>query len=131
GADIDTDGDLDLVVAPTNGSPVVLRNNGDRTFAKQPPFASVSDVRGFVWADLDGEGVPDATFLQADGSVRVFLNQRGGPFSEAALPGDLPKGAALATAEASGDSLLDVIILTATGAIARLSYLEEGGRWDW
>ena len=32
-ADIDTDGDLDLILAPQDGHPVVLRNNGDGTFA--------------------------------------------------------------------------------------------------
>ena len=32
-ADVDTDGDLDLVLAPRDGPPVVLRNNGDGTFA--------------------------------------------------------------------------------------------------
>jgi Tfp pilus assembly protein PilF len=130
-ADVDTDGDLDVVVAPSSGPPVVLRNNGDRTFAEQRPFAGVVDARGFVWADLDGEGVPDAAFLQADGRVRVFLNQRGGAFSEAALPADLPKGAALGTAEVNGDSLLDVVMLTTTGDIGRLSFLEERSRWEW
>ncbi len=131
-ADVDSDGDLDVIVAPSKGAPVVLRNNGDRTFAEQrQPFAGVSDIRGFVWADLDGEGVPDAAFLQADGRVRVYLNQRGGAFTEAALPADLPKGAALATAEVTGDSILDVLILATTGVIARLSFREEGARWEW
>jgi cytochrome c-type biogenesis protein CcmH/NrfG len=130
-ADVDTDGDLDVVVAPRDGPPVVLRNNGDRTFRELHPFAGAAAVRGFVWADLDGEGVPDAALLQADGAVRVFLNQRGGAFSEASLPAGLAKGAALAVAEMSGDSLLDVLMLTTSGAIARLSFREEGARWVW
>jgi hypothetical protein len=130
-ADVDADGDLDVIVAMGEGPPVVLRNNGDRTFAEQRPFAGVASVRGFVWADLDGEGVPDAAFLQADGGVRVFLNQRGFTFAPAATPPDLPKAAAVAVAETSGDSLLDVLLLTASGAIARLSFLEDGARWEW
>src|SRR5207249_9717142 len=31
-ADVEMDGDLDLIVAPRAGPPVVLRNNGDGTF---------------------------------------------------------------------------------------------------
>jgi hypothetical protein len=62
-ADADTDGDLDVVLAPLSGAPMLLRNNGDGTFVAQTPFAGVSNVRNFVWADLDGEGVPDAAFL--------------------------------------------------------------------
>ncbi len=130
-ADVDTDGDLDVVVAPVEGPPFILRNNGDRTFTEQRPFGGATTIRGFVWADLDGEGVPDAAFLQGDGSVRVFLNQRGGVFVEAATLTGLPRAAALAVAEASGDSLLDLLVLTAGGAVGRLSYREEGPRWEW
>jgi hypothetical protein len=130
-ADVDTDGDLDVIVAPAEEPLVVLRNNGDRTFAEQKPFGDTLPVRGFAWADLDGEGVPDAAVLRADGSVRVFLNQRGGSFAEAALPANLPRGAALSTAEVSGDSLLDVLVLTSTGAIGRLSFREQDGQWEW
>ena len=77
-ADIDTDGDLDLVLAPRDGHPLVLRNNGDGTFTPRDPFAAVTRARGFAWADLDGEGVPDAAFLDDAGVVHVFVNLRGG-----------------------------------------------------
>ncbi|HSD26961.1 MAG TPA: FG-GAP-like repeat-containing protein, partial [Vicinamibacteria bacterium] len=70
-ADFDTDGDLDVVLAPRNAPPLVLRNNGDGTFAERRPFTGARAIRGFAWADLDGEGVPDAVLLEADGLVRV------------------------------------------------------------
>ncbi|HET7219475.1 MAG TPA: FG-GAP-like repeat-containing protein, partial [Vicinamibacterales bacterium] len=69
-ADVDTDGDLDLVVARRDASPLVLRNNGDGTFAVQSPFDSMTRARGFAWADLDGEGVPDAALLDESGALR-------------------------------------------------------------
>ena len=47
-ADFDTDGDLDLVVAPRDGPVRVLRNNGDGTFAVHAPFGDVPRVRGFA-----------------------------------------------------------------------------------
>jgi hypothetical protein len=128
-ADVDTDGDLDIVVAPVDGSPIALRNNTDGTFAVLQPFEGVARVRGFVWADLDGEGVPDAAFLQEDGRVRVFLNARGGSFREIELPSGFPPSAALRAAEVSGDSILDVVALTASGALVRLSRAEDGTAW--
>ena len=128
-ADVDTDGDLDIVVASVDGAPVALRNNSDDTFALVRPFPGVERARGFVWADLDGEGVPDAAFLQADGAVRVFLNARGGSFRERAVPDGFPRAVAIAAAEATGDSLMDLVTLAADGAIVRLSYAAERDGW--
>jgi hypothetical protein len=121
-ADIDTDGDLDLVVGRVEGPPLVLRNNGDRTFTVVTPFDEASAVRGFAWADLDGEGVPDAVLLESSGRLRVFLNLRGGAFREASLPADVPAVAAVAVAEVTGDGLMDVVAVTAAGTIVRLSW---------
>src|SRR5690606_29201648 len=98
-ADVDLDGDLDLVVGVPGQPPSVLRTNGDTTFVVQRTFDGVLDVRAFVWADMDGEGVPDAAFLQGDGSLRVFLNQRGGSFTEQRLPDALPPVAAIAAGD--------------------------------
>ena len=90
-ADADTDGDLDVVLAPaTRRAPSLLRNNGDGTFAVQQPFAGVPGVSGFAWADLDGEGVPDAAFLDDAGRVHVQLNLRGGAFHADAVPARRP-----------------------------------------
>ena len=65
-ADIEADGDLDIVLGASEGMPLVLRNNGDGTFLPIHPFAGINGVRGFAWADLDGDGNPDAAFI--DGS---------------------------------------------------------------
>jgi hypothetical protein len=120
-ADIDTDGDLDIVEALTDGPVRVLRNNGDDTFAVQQPFTGSSRVRDFVWADLDGDGVPDATLLDAAGATRVFVNARGGSFRERAVPPTFPRAVALAAAEVTGDSIFDLLALTSSGAVMLLS----------
>ena len=75
---------------PRDGAVRVLRNNGDGTFAVQSPFGALSRVRGFAWADLDGEGVPDAALLDDQGVLRVFLNLRGSAFRERAVPRSFP-----------------------------------------
>src|SRR5580658_5872611 len=54
--DIEADGDLDIVLGASEGSPLVLRNNGDGTFMAIHPFPGVTGLRAFAWADFDGDG---------------------------------------------------------------------------
>jgi tetratricopeptide (TPR) repeat protein len=129
-ADVDTDGDLDLVLAPRDRSPIVLRNNGDHTFAVQSPFAAVRRARGFVWADVDGEGVPDAVLLDDSGALRVFLNLRGSQFRERPVPAQFPRVAAIAAIEVNGDGILDVVGVAADGTVARLSQAANGTAFE-
>jgi hypothetical protein len=129
-ADIDTDGDLDIVVGATDGAPIVLRNNGDGAFATRAPFAGSARLRDFVWADFDGEGVPDAALLDADGALRLFLSQRGGEFREQPLPAGLPKGVALAVADVNGDGGFDLLVLTAEATVVRAGPGEDGKAWQ-
>jgi tetratricopeptide (TPR) repeat protein len=125
-ADVDTDGDLDLVLGKRDGPNSVLRNNGDNTFAVLSPFAAVSRVRGFVWADLDGEGTPDAALLDDRGVLHVFINLRSAEFRQQQLPANFPRVVAIATAEVTGDGILDILGITAEGDIARLSRRADG-----
>jgi tetratricopeptide (TPR) repeat protein len=126
-ADVDTDGDLDLVAAAEDGPLYVFRNNNDGTFAVQQPFEGVTRARGFVWADLDGEGVPDAAVLGADGRVRLFVNLRGGALREEPAP--VTGGAvAIAAAEVSGDAIMDLLVLSDTGEVSRVS--KRDGGWE-
>jgi Flp pilus assembly protein TadD len=129
-ADVDTDGDLDLVVGRREGAPIVLRNNGDDTFLAQTPFGRAARVRGFAWADFDGEGVPDAALLDDQGVLRVFLNLRGGEFREQQVPADFGRAAAIAAAELTNDGIFDVIGAAADGTIVRLSFNEIGSRFE-
>jgi hypothetical protein len=125
-ADIDADGDLDLVLATRDAAPVVLRNNSDGSFTAQSPFGTASRVRGFVWADLDGEGVPDAALLDDQGVLRVYLNLRGGGFVERQAPGKVPRLAAIAVADVTGDGIMDVLGVAADGSVTRISIRANG-----
>ncbi len=127
-ADIDTDGDLDLVIAAHDGRPLVLRNNGDGTFVPRDPFAAVTRARGFAWADLDGEGVPDAAFLDEEGIVHVFLNLRGGSFRAETLPSSYGRAAAIA-ASADGGPVIDLLVLARDGTLTRMSRDPGNGTW--
>jgi hypothetical protein len=129
-ADIDTDGDLDLVLALRDAAPLVLRNNGDGTFTQREVFPGVAHARGFAWADFDGEGVPDAAFLDEAGVVHLFANLRGGAFRAERLPAGLGPALAISTLEQNGDSLVDLLVLTRAGGIVRISRNALTNSWE-
>ena len=126
--DIEADGDLDIVLGSANGLPIVLRNNGDGTFQPIHPFAAVSGIRQFVWADLDGDGNPDASLIDGAGNLRFFHNERSGKFTEQALPANLGVMKAIAAADAKHDGILDLLAVQSSGSILCLS--NSGGTWS-
>lgn len=128
-ADIDSDGDLDLVVGAAEGPPAVLRNSGNNTFDAVYPFEGASDLRGFVWADLDQDGLPDAGLLDRRGTLRVFTNERSGRFRERPMPEGLGAVAALTVADLDSDGIVDLIALRDDGTILRASDEGEGAGW--
>jgi Tfp pilus assembly protein PilF len=129
-ADIDADGDLDIVLGAEHGLPTVLRNNGDGSFTEIHPFAGVSGLRGFVWADIDADGDPDAALIDAQGKLRVFMNERSGQFKERAVPSNLQSVRAINAADVNDDGVADILAVLADGAIIRLSDKNEGREWD-
>lgn len=128
--DIESDGDLDIVLGAKAGTPLVLRNNGDGTFTPIHPFTGVSGVRGFAWADLDGDGNPDAAIIDGSGRLHVFHNERAGQFRERRLPSDLPLIKTVGTADVDSDGILDLLAVQADGAVVRLSDKGEGRPWE-
>jgi hypothetical protein len=129
-ADIDMDGDLDILVARRSGPLLVLRNNGDGTFTVRDEFTTVKDARVFVWADLDNDGAPDAAFLDAAGKLHVFANERAGLFRRWPLPGDLAPFVALTVADVNDDGAFHLVTLSADGQLMRLSDRERKQSWD-
>ncbi len=125
--DIEADGDLDLVLGAETGAPIVLRNNGDGTFTTTSPFPAVAGARGFVWADLNGDGNPDATFIDGAQHLRVFANQRLGRFSEIPVPATLGPVKTVTAADASHNGVLDLLAVYPDGLIVRLAEKSDGG----
>ncbi len=128
--DIEADGDLDIVLGASKGVPTVLRNNGDGTFLAIHPFAGISGVRGFAWADLDGDGNPDAAIIDGANQLHVFMNERQGQFRERPLPANLPLIKAIAVADPDNDGVLDLLAVQDDGVIVRISDKNEGESWD-
>ncbi len=79
-ADLDRDGDVDLVVAgPASGSAAFLRNLGDGRFAGPVAIPVGGAPRRLLAADLDGDLWPDLAVADADGSVAVLRNLGAAP----------------------------------------------------
>lgn len=121
-ADVDVDGDMDLVLAPGGAPPFMLRNDGDGNFSEHDIFdAEIVDARAFVWGDLDNDGVPDAALLDAAGRLHVFINPRQDQprFVRMDAPATLGPAAAITIADMDGDGSLDLIALRRDGALVR------------
>jgi Tfp pilus assembly protein PilF len=125
-ADIDLDGDLDVVLGAERGLTTVLRNNGDGSFAETHPFAGASGLSDFVWADFDGDGDPDGALIDEQSKLRVFANERNGQFKERVVTAQLQPVLAICAADVSGDGLFDLLGVQNNGAIFRLSDKNDG-----
>ena len=127
-ADIDTDGDLDVIVGTKSGPPTVLRNNADGTWTPLHPFPGLTTgLRGWAWADLDDDGLPDAILLDAQGRLSVFENQHSGAFTPWPLPKEIGVVAAITVADADRDGLPEVTALGKDGVIRRITRTD--GTW--
>ncbi len=132
-ADIEMDGDMDVILAPRKGPPVVLRNNFDDTFTVLELFPEVQGARAFAWLDLDNDGAPDAAFLDAEGKLHVFMNKpHGRVFARHYVmrPDAAVRYAALAVADVNDDGVLDLVALRSDGVLVRISDKDKGKSWD-
>lgn len=129
--DVDLDGDLDLVLGVPHGEPLVLRNNGDGTFASIHPFQGIDGVLSFATADLDGDGDPDVALIDSGGNLHVFLNERLGTYRTRNVPANLGAGIrAVAAADINGDGILDLVLLKNDSSVTRLSQRQDSFDWD-
>ncbi len=126
--DLDLEGDLDLLLARSGAPPLLLRNNGDRTFDTGQPFDV--EATAFAWADFDADGDPDAAFVDAAQGVHRFENRRGGVFEAVPLPGLAAR--ALTAADLDADAVLDLLVLRTDGVLVRgtADGWTEVARWD-
>jgi hypothetical protein len=79
-ADVDNDGDYDLIIGRSNGAIIYYRNDGD---ASSPIWVRADSVFNGVkvkqnahagLADLDGDGRPDMVLAEYDGNFTFYKN---------------------------------------------------------
>jgi hypothetical protein len=112
-ADIDRDGDLDLICSDRRQSNQlsIFINDGSGAFSAANPIPAGNDPRSVTAADVDGDG--DVDLISAERvtkRVSVFLNDGSGVF-RLAIP-TLPTGRStetVTTADVNGDGHVDLI----------------------
>jgi len=126
-ADVDGDGDLDLLVpndgASQGGGTVSVRlNNGQGDFAAPPTGSEVPLFQGVdeaVVGDIDGDGDLDLLAVNFGGptstgtTVSVRLNDGSGAFATPAVGAEVPVGdgpRSLALGDVDGDGDLDLVV---------------------
>ncbi|MFH2008711.1 MAG: FG-GAP-like repeat-containing protein [bacterium] len=123
-ADFDGDGNVDIVVAVTNGESRILYGNGSGSFedsfesgqasALQMPRWD-SDTRRVVVQDFDGNGAPDILACNGSGAgLRLLVNGGGGQFSDTSVQA-LPESGAdcvfATAADLNDDGLMDLVVI--------------------
>jgi hypothetical protein len=130
-ADMNGDGDLDLVLGDTN-TVYVQTGNGDFTFLQHALPPGGTDLPSIaVAADLNGDDRLDLAVAQATRSVFIYLNQGGTLFSaaEVVVAADEPAGMpeeirGLAAADLDRDGDQDLVV---AHSVEEVEAWSEGG----
>ena len=134
-ADLNGDGNLDLVVASTGSvsAVIILFGNGDGTFAKPKYIFNVGvNPMWIAVADFNGDGIPDLALADCPtcfggnggpGSVTILLGTGGGNFGTPATFDSGGTGTqALAALDFNGDGKMDLAAgNNASGTVALLA----------
>jgi uncharacterized protein (DUF2141 family) len=138
-ADIDGDGDLDLLVGTAAGKLVLFRNDGTR---KEPKWSQVTEkfldydggrMASPYFADVDGDGKIDLLVGTESGAIRYYRGTgkaEGGGFVRVADPvptGQAGRNASPSVADLNGDGRLDLLVGTFSGHLMSFNRTDKLG----
>jgi hypothetical protein len=125
-ADLDGDGDLDLVAGPITllGGPYgvgVFLNHGDGSFGARQDVPVGHDPCGLALGDLDGDARPDLAlgFIEEGASAAILRNRGDGSFEPVA--GALGAATEVAIVDLDGDGANDLVLASHVTGSQRLA----------
>lgn len=134
GADVDGDGDVDLVgVAFTEGFLRVALNDGGAEFSAQAPVTTSAGPLALVGADVDGDGAIDVVVLNRMAKSITLMRNDGagvmtaeGEWSTGDTPNDIVAG------DLDGDGDIDIVVasLADDGVYLHRNLTSERGAAD-
>lgn len=128
-ADLDEDGDLDLVMVTARGTMSYLKNLRSGRFQKADLGLDVKDVRHITIGDFDNDGWLDLAFLTKDGSLHLGINRSGIAFEHhriGTIEVRIDNASIVLDLDYNNDGHLDLLIL----AGSRVHLFENTGRLE-
>ena len=123
-ADMDGDGDVDVLIASDGGGGLTLHeNNGSQEFTSHVIDNGV--FQSVYAADMDGDGDLDVIVASYGGSIRWFENEGGKNFTEHYITRSLTGAFSVYPADVDGDGDMDVV---ASGDRSILWYENDGSQ---
>ena len=112
-SDIDSDGDLDIIVTnPDKHGIVILLNKGDSTFEISNHYPIDGYPISIISTDIDGDSDIDLVVLDSDGRVRILFNDRKGLFSVGGFYPVEPYAFSISPSDMDLDGDPDIIVLS-------------------
>lgn len=115
-ADLDGDGDLDLVGSSNNNSSLRwYANDGNQNYAQHVIWSGVSRADSIHLADVNSDGSTDVLIASRfDGTLAWHVNNGLGEFSRRVVTSDFPGVVTVRAADLDGDGDTDIVASSAT-----------------
>jgi len=126
-ADLDGDGDLDLISANTGGDGLTIFFQGESgTFSKNPAVLEANDPKSVAIADLDGDGDLDLVSANANGAnLTIFFQEAPGTLFASPKTLAAPSPVWVTTTDLDGDGDQDLVSASSSFSKLRIFW---GGR---
>jgi hypothetical protein len=133
-ADVDRDGDLDVVISNDRPDPkLVYLNDGKGKFHVGSSYGDARwETRNATVADVDGDAYPDIVVANRGDSTANYLclNNGGGRFDSGCVAFSRESATTIAAADFNGDGSIDLAVPHRDGGQSRVYLAEPRGRFS-
>lgn len=126
--ELDSDNDLDLVIAYYQAQAMLYRNNGLGSFTERTTFGDTDFVGSIALGDLDNDGALDLVVGIRSSQNKLYLNDGAGNFAAGVAFGNVENAQSTVLGDLNGDGALDLV--SANGSEQRAKpntfYINDG-----